>query len=287
MDDNISTKNVASTDWIAANLNNPSVRIVEVGDLKNPGAYLNGHIPGAIHWPWQESLWHATSREFVSPEAFAELMERSGIGHDTTIVLYSSLCQYATYAFWICTMRGHFKTKILNGNRELWIAEGLPITQEAPQIETAEYPVRAVDESCRTGWRDVLAGLEVPDRILLDMRTPEEYMGERVSPVWFEVDHGAIRKGNIPGARHLYYLNLLNDDESFKALDEIRRVFNEVGATPDKEIIFYCRLSHRGTLGWFIARYLLGYKGAKVYDGSWTEWGSMIGMPIENKSLEV
>jgi len=281
------TDKIATIDWVADNLNNAEVRIIEIGDLKNPDVYNDGHIPGAILWPWQESLWHATSREFVSPKAFAERMKKSGIGHDTTVVLYSSLCQYATYAFWILTMRGHPKIKVFNGNRNVWIETGRPLTREIPRIEAVDYPIRETDESCRIGRDGVLTGLENSDRILLDMRTPEEYNGKRVSPKWFEVDHGATRKGHIPGARHLYYVHLLNDDETFKPVDSLRGSYADIGATPDKEIVFYCRLSHRGTLGWFIARHILGYPRAKVYDGSWTEWGSMVGMPIVNESLEM
>lgn len=278
---------LVTIDWVAANLNNPAIRIVEIGDLKDPDAYFAGHIPGAIHWPWEEVLWEKGMREIVSPEAFAGLMQQSGCTHETTIVLYSSLCQYATYAFWVCTMRGHDNVKIMGGNRDLWIKEGRPVTTEIPVIKPSKYPLRKIDEDCRIGREGVLAGLGNSGRILLDLRTPEEYRGERVSPSWFEVDHGAVKKGHIPGARHLYYLNLLNEDETYKPADELAKAFGDVGATPDKEIVLYCRLSHRGTLGWFVAHYLLGYPRVKVYDGSWTEWGSMLGMPIENKSLKM
>ena len=277
---------LVDTGWVAANQNNPAVRIIEIGDLKDPDAYFSGHIPGAIHWPWEEVLWETGMREIVSPESFAGLMQQSGVTHDTTLVLYSSLCQYATYAFWVCTMRGHDDVKIMDGNRDLWIKEGRPVTKEIPVIKPSKYPLRKINEDCRIGREGVRAGLGNPDRILLDLRTPEEYIGERVSPSWFEVDHGAVKKGHIPGARHLYYMNLLNADETYKPAGELAKAFSDVGATPDKEIVLYCRLSHRGTLGWFVTRYLLDYPRVKVYDGSWTEWGSMLGMPIENKSLK-
>jgi thiosulfate/3-mercaptopyruvate sulfurtransferase len=276
---------LASTDWITTNLDNPDIRIVEVGDLKNLDAYASGHIPGAIHWPWQETLWHPTMREFVTPRDFAELMQKSGIQHDTTIVLYSNSIQFASYAFWVCTMRGHVNMKIFNGKRDRWIDAGRPITREVPQIESVNYPIRATDESCRIGRDGVLSGLDNPERLLLDMRTPEEYKGERVSPKWFEVDHGAVRKGHIPGAKHLFYTKLLNEDESFKPISKLEKRFQELGALPDKELVFYCRLSHRGSMAWFVAKYLLGYPRAKVYDGSWTEWGSIVGMPIVNDAL--
>ena len=132
---------------------------------------------------------------------------------------------------------------------------------------------------CRILWQN-------PDRVLLDMRTPEEYIGKRVSPDWFPVDHGAVRKGHIPGARNLYYMNLLNEDNSYKTRGELQEAYSTVGATPDKELVSYCRLSHRGSMAWFVAKFLLGYPRAKVYDGSWTEWGSLVGVPIVNMSLE-
>ena len=279
------SEHLASTEWLAANLDNPDIRIVEVGDLKNLDAYTSGHIPGAIHWPWQETLWHPTMRDFVTPPDFAGLMQKSGIHHDTTIVLYSNSIQFATYAFWVCTMRGHVNMKILNGNRDRWINEGRPITRKVSEMKSVDYPIRVTDESCRIGRNGVLSGLGDPERLLLDMRTPEEYNGERVSPNWFEVDYGAVRKGHIPGAKHLFYTKLLNEDESFKPVSELSKSFLEVGALPDKEIVSYCRLSHRGSLAWFVAKYLLGYPRAKVYDGSWTEWGSIVGMPITNASL--
>ncbi|MEW6673103.1 MAG: sulfurtransferase [Thermodesulfobacteriota bacterium] len=286
MDKQPGSDKLVDTGWVAANLKNPAVRIIEVGDLKDPDAYFAGHIPGAVHWPWEEVLWETGMREIVSPESFAALMRQSGIGHDTIVVLYSSLCQYATYAFWVCAMRGHDNVRIMNGNRALWINEGRPISREIPVINPSDYPLRPVDETSRIGRESVRAGLNNPDRVLLDMRTPEEFTGERVSPPWFEVDHGAVKKGRIPGARHFYYLNLLNQDETYKPADQLLRAFSDVGASPDREIVFYCRLSHRATLGWFVARYLLGYRRVKVYDGSWTEWGSMFGMPIVNLSIK-
>lgn len=286
MADRADSEHLASPDWLAANLDNPDIRIIEIGDLKNADAYACGHIPGAVLWPWRETLWHPTMREFVTPPDFAKLMQKSGIGHDTTIVLYSNSIQFSTYAFWVCSMRGHVNLKIFNGKRDRWIEEGRPVTAEVSEIIAAEYPIRSAEESCRIGREGILSDLDNPERMLMDMRTPEEYNGERVSPKWFEVDYGAERKGHIPGASHLFYAELLNEDESFKPVDQLRKSFDELGATTHKELIFYCRLSHRGTMGWFVAKYLLGYPRAKVYDGSWTEWGSIVGMPIVNLSLD-
>ncbi len=285
MQDQWKSDKLVSTAWLADNLDNPTIRIIDVGDRKNPQAYDEGHIPGALHWPWKESLWDATTREFLLPKDFSRLMEKSGIGHDTTVIFYSNSCQFAHYAFWICEMRGYTKAKILHGNRTLWIKEKRPLTQEVPQVKPASYPVRPTDESSRIGREGILAGLNNPDRVLLDVRSPEEFMGERVSPKWFGPDYGAERKGHIPGAQYLFYAELINEDETFKSLKELRESFYKRGATPDKEIVFYCRMSHRASMVWFVARYLLGYTRRKVYDGSWTEWGNLVGVPIVNESL--
>ena len=236
---------LAGTDWIAENLDNPNVRIVEVGNLKDPDAYTSYHIPGAVHWPWQETLWHPTMREFVTPHDFAKMMSKSGIHHDTTVILYSGQIQFSTYAFWVCTMRGHKSLKIMNGNKNLWRKEGRHQMHDLSRITPTEYPIRDIDESCRIGRQGVLAGLENLARVLVDMRTPDEYMGLRVSPKWFTVDHGAVIKGHIPGAKHLYYATLLNENETFKSLSYLQNALNGIGATPDKEIVTYCRVSAR------------------------------------------
>jgi thiosulfate/3-mercaptopyruvate sulfurtransferase len=272
---------IVSPAWLAENLENPSLRIIEVSCLRNPNSYFDGHVPGAIFWPWMESLWHPTARDFVTPEAFSRLMEKSGVDHETTIVLYSDDIQFATYAFWVCTMRGHTKIKILNGNREAWGKQNRPFTRETPGISSSKYPVRPIEERHRIGRDGVLQGLNNPERVLLDLRSPEEFQGTRVSPPWFAVDYGAVRKGRIPGARHLFYKELLNEDQSFRQSNVLREAFHRRGATPDKDIVCYCRLSHRGSMAWYIAKYLLEFPRVRVYDGSWTEWGSMVGMPIE------
>jgi len=181
-------------------------------------------------------------------------------------------------------LRGHSNVKVLNGKRDVWIKENRPLTRDVPRISPVSYSAGPSDESSRIRWEEIVKGLDRSDRVIVDLRTPEEFRGERVSPSWFQYDHGAVRKGHIPGAKHLFYAALLNEDESLKPPDSIREAFFEIGATPDKDII-YCRLSHRGTMGWFILKYLLGYPRVRVYDGSWTEWGSLVGVPIVNESM--
>lgn len=270
---------LVSTEWLKANLEDPDIRVVEVSSIREQ-TYDDGHIPGAILWPWRESLWDSTTRDFVGPGDFSELMMRSGIGPETTIVLYSSMCQFATYALWTCIRGGHEKVRILNGSRTLWEKENQPLSAEVPEITRSEYPVRDVNERWRIGRDDLLSGLGKPGRVILDGRTDDEYNGLRVKPLP-GLDHGAERKGHIPGARHLYFRELLNEDDTFKTAEELEQLFNSRGADSSKEIISYCRLSHRATLLWFTAKYLLGYPNVRSYDGSWTEWGSMVGMPIE------
>jgi thiosulfate/3-mercaptopyruvate sulfurtransferase len=270
---------LVTTEWLAAHLDDPGIRVIEVGAL-GPPTYGDGHIPGALHWPWKESLWDQARREFVLPPDFASLLSRSGVAPETTIVFYSDRCQFATYALWTCLLRGHTRVKVLDGSRTRWVQQDRPMTTELPLVLLTDYPMRVPDESGRISRDGVLAGLDNPDRVLLDARTPEEYRGERVKPAP-GFDHGAERKGRIPGARHLFYRELLNGDESFKPADQLRQTFEARGATPDKDLVIYCRLSHRATLVWFTARYLLGYPRVRSYDGSWTEWGSMVGMPIE------
>ncbi|MBW1773786.1 MAG: sulfurtransferase [Deltaproteobacteria bacterium] len=286
MEQGVDHDRLVGPDWVEANLENPDIRIVEVGSMKYADAYYEGHIPGAVFWPWMESLWHPTSRQILSPEGFSRLMEKSGITHDTTIVLNSNQFQYTIFAFRICLVRGHGRTKMLHGKREDVWGKERPLTKEIPTFVPTTYVVRPSDESSRIGRQEILEGLDDPDRVLLDLRTPEEFLGERVSPVWFEFDYGAVRKGHIPGAMHLFYTELLKEDETFMPLKHIRETYEKVGATPDKEIVCYCRLSHRGTLGWFVAKYLLGYLRVRVYEGSWTEWGSLMDVPIVNETQE-
>lgn len=280
MTEEMRAERLAEPAWLAENLDNPGLRIVEVASLLDPDSYHSGHIPGAVLWPWKETLWQPEKRDFPTPGGFAELMQRSGIGPDTTIVFYSNLIQYAAYAFWVCFMRGHRLMKVFNGNKNRWVQAGCSLSDVLPQVKETAYPLRPVDEGSRIKREDVLAGLHDPNRVLLDLRSLEEYRGERVSPPWFAVDHGAQCKGRIPGARHIFYADLLDANERLKAPAQLKEAFTRVGALPDKEIVTYCRLGHRGSLAWFVLTQILGYGRVRVYDGSWTEWGSMVGMPI-------
>ena len=278
---------LVSCHWLAGHLEDPDVRIIEVSSRHDDTSYRAGHIPGAVWWSWKEALWHPTDRELITPEQLAERLGALGVSPQTTLVVYGDPVQFGTYAFWVVSMAGHRDLRLLNGGRKRWTAEGRPLSQDVPVFSPVTYPPGTADVSSRVGRDDVLARLSQPGRILLDLRSPEEYRGERVSPpsgeVRFDLDHGAERAGRIPGAVHLFFRELVNEDDTFLSPEEIWRILRRVNITPNsgREIVTYCRLSHRATIAWFAMKYLLGLGNVQVYDGSWTEWGSIVGFPIE------
>ena len=275
---------LVSTDWLEAHLQDSNVRVLEICSVPDDTKYREGHIPGAIWAFWKRVCWHETDRELISPEAMAQLLGGMGIGPDTTLVLCGDPVQFGTYAFWAYTMSGHRNLRLLDGGRKKWLAERRPLSTEMPRLAAVDYPAPPAGESAsRVGRRDVREQLGNPDRLLLDVRSPEEYSGERVIDYSFGFDHGAERKGHIPGAVHLYFKDLLNEDESFLPAQEMRRKLASVGAISDQvnEVVCYCRLSHRATLAWVAMTRILDFQQVKVYDGSWTEWGSIVGYPVE------
>lgn len=274
---------LVSTAWLEEHLGDPGLRIIEVCSLKDDKVYREGHIPGAAWVYWKSACWHETDREFISPEAMARMFGGMGIGPDTTVVLIGDPVQFGTYAFWAFTMAGHRHLRVLDGARRKWLAEARPLAREVPRFAVVAYPAPAGTSSMRVGRDNVRDNLEKPGRLLLDVRSPEEYEGKRVADYSFAFDHGAERAGRIPGAVHLYFKQFLNPDDSFKPADEIRTVMAATGIKPEKfeEIVCYCRLSHRATLAWIALTHVLGLHNVKIYDGSWTEWGSIVGFPIE------
>ena len=272
---------LVSAAWLAERLGSPLVRVVEVASQNDDTAYRQGHISGASWWYWKAALWHDTDREFPTPETVARRLGCIGVTPETTLVLYGDPVQYGSYAFWVLTMCGHPDIRLLDGARARWVAEGRPLSTKTTRPAPVEYPPQPANSSSRIGRDEVRAGLAKSGRLLLDARSPEEYRGERVMPPPF-FDHGAERAGRIPGAVHLYYRELLNPDDTFKRPEELASVLQARGASPDhRDIVAYCRLSHRATLLWFVMRHLLDYQSVRVYDGSWTEWGSIVGFPIE------
>ena len=274
---------LVSTDWLEQHLTDPDLRIIEVCNLDDDKTYNEGHIPGAMWLYWKGACWHETNRDFVTPEAMAKLFGGMGISPQSTVVLYGDPVQYGSYAFWSFTMAGHKNLRLLDGARRKWVIEGRSLSRTVPRFAPVDYPVPQGDTSMRVGRRNVRDNLKSPRRLLLDVRSPEEYKGERVSEYSFPVDHGAQRTGRIPGAVHLYFKELLNEDDTFKSPEALRRVLAGAGIAPDKcdDVVCYCRLSHRATIAWIALGHLLGHGNIKIYDGSWTEWGSIVGYPVE------
>ena len=273
---------LVSASWLSEHLDDPSVRIIEVSTDQQGANYRAGHIHGAVWWFWKDALWHATDREFATPEEMAQHLGAIGVSPQTTIVLYGDPFQYATYAFWALTMCGHPDVRILDGGRVRWEKDGYATSTEAPETVPVAYQPCPGDTSSRVGRDNVRDGLGNPGRFLLDVRSPEEYRGERVGAS-HTGDNGAERAGRIPGAVHLFYRDLLNEDDTFKTPAELRALFDGVGldVAGDQEVVVYCRLSHRASLAWIALRYLLGRDNVRIYDGSWTEWGSIVGFPVE------
>jgi thiosulfate/3-mercaptopyruvate sulfurtransferase len=279
----MTTSPLATTAWLEEHLADPQLRILEVCSLADDRTYHEGHIPGAMWVHWKAACWQSTDREFITPSEMARLFGGMGIGPETTLVLYGDPVQYGSYAFWTYTMAGHAKLRLLDGGRRKWMAEGRPLTRNVPRHAAVEYPEPSGNATMRVGRRNVRENLGTRGRLLLDVRSPEEYSGKRVSEYSFAVDHGAERTGRIPGARHLFFRELLNDDDSFKSPEELRRVLRSAGVDPAQfdDVVCYCRLSHRATIAWMALTHILLHPNIKIYDGSWTEWGSIVGYPIE------
>ena len=272
-------------DWLEAHLDDPGLVILEVSFYEPAKAsYFQGHAPGAHYVPWKEFCWHETNREFADPLAMANRLAAYGVTDNSTVVLIGDSIQFATYAYWTITMAGleHLVT-VLDGGSSAWLADSRPTTTELPPRPViGSVTVGQEDRSSLVGRDDVLVHLDDPGRVLIDVRSPEEYFGERVSPLTSPFDYGAERKGRIPGAKHLYYLDrLLNADGTFRTPAETIAEFEREGAGPDSDIVTYCRLSHRASLAWFAMTRLANQPNVRVYDGSWTEWGSIVGYPVE------
>ena len=273
---------LVSPSWLLERLDDPAITVLEISSDPEAKAYLKGHVPGAIFSFWKDLLWHETDREFVSSSELSSRLGEIGVSTDSTLVICGDPVQYGTYALWVMTMAGVKDVRILDGSRTRWINDGNPLETEGLSREPIDNGSLDPSIATRIGRDKVLQKINNPDTVLLDVRSPEEYRGERVSPPG-GFDHGAERKGRIPGAVHLFFRELLNDDDTFISKEKLERKFSEVGVkkSSEKDIVSYCRLSHRATLSWFAMSEILGIEKAQIYDGSWTEWGSIVGFPIE------
>jgi thiosulfate/3-mercaptopyruvate sulfurtransferase len=270
---------LVSTSWVADHLQDPNVRLIEADE--DILLYEIGHIPGAVKLDWHVDVQDPVSRDFVDKEGFERLLSRWGISNDTTIVFYGDKNNwYAAYAFWLFTQYGHKSLKILNGGRAKWEAEGRPYTKEAPHYAPATYHAQDADESIRAFRDQVAAGLKDSNRRLIDVRSPQEYSGELLHMVNYPQE-GAQRGGHIPGAKNIPWATSANTDGTFKSPEELRQIYEGKDITPDKDVISYCRIGERSAHTWFVLTQLLGYPQVRNYDGSWTEWGSLVRAPIE------
>ena len=273
---------LVSPSWLLERLDDPAITVLEISSDPEAKAYLKGHIPGAIFSFWKDLLWHETDREFVSSSELSSRLGGIGVSTDSTLVICGDPVQYGTYALWVMTMAGVKDVRIVDGSRTRWINDRNPLETGGLSREPIDNGSLDPSIATRIGRDEVLQKINNPDTVLLDVRSPEEYLGERVSPPG-GFDHGAERKGRIPGAVHLFFRELLNDDDTFISKEKLERKFSEVGVkkSSEKDIVSYCRLSHRATLSWFAMSEILGIEKAQIYDGSWTEWGSIVGFPIE------
>ena len=270
---------LVTTDWLAGRLGDAGPVVAEVDE--NPDLYDEGHIPGAIKLHWRGDLQDPIERDLIEKDAFEQLMAARGISNDTTLVVYGDKNNwFAAYAYWYLKIYGHQDVRILDGGRQKWIDESRELTDEAPSPAAGSYKAAERDESIRVYRDDVLAKLESKGIALVDVRSPQEYSGELMAPPGYEQE-GASRTGHIPGAQSIPWAQAVRDDGTFKGADELRELYAGKDVTPDKEVRAYCRIGERSAHTWFVLRELLGYENVKNYDGSWTEWGNLVDVPIQ------
>jgi len=270
---------LVDTDWVAEHLDDDSIRIVEVDE--NPDLYAEGHIPGAIGFDWKVDLQDQVKRDFLGPEDFGALMGSRGISNDHTVVLYGDRNNwFAAYTYWYFLYYGHDKVKLVNGPREKWVEEGRETSTETPDYPAASFEAKPGDNAIRAFRDEVLEAVEASTR-LVDVRSPQEFSGELIAMAGYEQE-GAQRAGHIPGAASVPWAQAVNEDGTFKSADELRDLYTSKDVIADGEsIIAYCRIGERSAHTWFVLHELLGKDDVKNYDGSWTEWGNLVGMPIE------
>ena len=265
-------------DWVQQRLSDPQVKLVEVDVDTN--AYEEGHIPGAVAWNWTSQLNDPVRRDIPSKEQIEKLLGESGIGNDDTIVLYGDNNNwFAAFAFWILRMYGHQDLRLMDGGRKKWVADGRELTTQEEKPEPTPYTAKDPDLSLRSGVQEVLKQLEAKEFNLVDVRSPAEFTGEVIAPPG--MTETAQRGGHVPGAKNIPWAQAVNEDGTFKDAETLRQLYAAKGITPDKPVIAYCRIGERSSHTWFVLQYLLGFEGCKNYDGSWTEYGSMVGVPIE------
>ena len=263
--------------WVVDHLNDPNVSLVEV-DVDTT-SYDQGHIPGAVGWNWQTQLQQGVVRDLLSKAELEELLGASGIGNDTTVVLYGDNNNwFAAWAYWQLKYYGHRDVRLLDGGRVKWTADERPLTTDAPNVTATTYMVGEPDTSIRALRPHVEANLGTA--ALVDVRSPREFSGELLAPENLPQE-GSQRGGHIPGAENIGWAQAVREDGTFKSVDELTEIYGPRGVTADRDVIAYCRIGERAAHTWFVLSELLGYPNVRNYDGSWTEWGSSVGLPIE------
>ncbi len=279
MGDYARPESLVPTQWVADNLKNPKVRLIEV-DV-DTAAYDTGHIPGAAGWHWKNDLETQVMRNIADKEGIQNLLSQAGAGKDTTIVLYGDNNNwFAAYALWLLEYYGLANAKLMTGGRKRWGDEGRPLTTAAPSYPRTSFQVGGPRDNIRALRDQVLQQLGKNNVALVDVRSPREFSGELLAPENLPQE-GSQRGGHIPGAQNIVWSQAMNEDGTFKSPDELNQLYGSHGVTPDKEVIAYCRIGERSAHTWFVLTHLLGYPDVRNYDGSWTEWGSLVGVPVE------
>ncbi len=269
---------LVETDWVEEHLDDDSIRIVEVDE--NPALYADAHIPGAIGFDWKKDLQDQVKRDFLGPQAFGELFGSRGISNGHQVVLYGDRNNwFAAYTYWYLRYYGHDNVKLMNGPREKWISESRRTTADVPALEAQTFKAQAGDEAIRAKRDEVLGALGSETK-LVDVRSPQEFSGELISMAGYEQE-GAQRGGHIPGAASVPWAQAVREDGTFKSADDLRELYGGKGVAGDGPVIAYCRIGERSAHTWFVLHELLGQDDVKNYDGSWTEWGNLVDVPIE------
>src|SRR5215468_7482798 len=268
---------LVSTQWVADHLSDSSVRLIEV-DVDTT-AYEQGHVQGAVGVNWTTQLGDPIRRDIPSKEDWAKLLSQAGVGPDTRIIFYGDNNNwFAAFAYWVSKIYGHQNSALMNGGRKKWELESRPLTTDAPTTAVANYPARQADLKYRASLQDVLN--RASGTALVDVRSPAEFSGEVIAPPG--MTETAQRAGHVPGAQNIPWAQAANEDGTFKSPEELKALYGGKGVTPDKDVIAYCRIGERSSHSWFVLKELLGFNNVKNYDGSWTEYGSVVGVPIEN-----
>jgi thiosulfate/3-mercaptopyruvate sulfurtransferase len=274
---------LVSTDWVAQHSTDPNVRVVEVDvDTK---AYSEGHVPGALGWNWTSQLCDTLRRDILSKSEFEKLMADSGVSNSTTVILYGDNNNwFAAWALWQMKMYGHNDVRIMNGGRKKWLAEGREVSTDVPAPARASYAATGPDNSLRAFLPQVQAASAAASHGMVDVRSPQEFTGEILAPPG--LPETCQRGGHIPGARSIPWGKACNDDGTFKSYDELKALYGGEGIDGSKPVIAYCRIGERSSHTWFVLKYLLGYQKVQNYDGSWTEWGNLVGAPVERGAAQ-